>query len=216
MSEIAVPDFTEPIVAIRAWNLMKDAAKDPLYLRRRSRRSTSVRLTSVSMTSVWPADEPFEATCTNRSHRSGESAVPRASCVCGIYAKSDAQGLAAEYSANLYIHGIVRLWGRVIPGETGWRAQYARIVALLARKWFDEETRDAARAYGVPVLRSLPDLTPPRSIPTVPEEEDPPTNVVDGSGYASGAIDVSSYDTHTHIHVVPQGAPCPACGVIST
>lgn len=99
-----------------------------------------------------------------------EAPVP--DCGCGIWALSDPRDLldrfpciySASPSLNTYIYGVVHLWGRVIPGDDGWRAQHARIVGLMPRTWRDVETRRIARQYGVRVLRRWPALTKPQEV----------------------------------------------------
>lgn len=105
MSERA-PDYFEPIIAIRTWAVVWQDFNPP-------------QLQSTTNNTLWPAKEPLKAKCTYHSH-----SAPRTVCTCGIYAKSEnsSDDLAYYYSG---IIGRVKLWGRVIPGEKGYRAEYA-------------------------------------------------------------------------------------------
>ena len=71
--------------------------------------------------------------------------------------------LAPDSTGAVQAHrvvGAVMGWGRVVQhGAVGWRAQKARVVALLDCKWSDEHlalTHQVAEAYGVPVLERDP------------------------------------------------------------
>lgn len=119
-----VPDGFEPVVALRTWRL------DHMG-------------NLVSMNGkVWPVGQPMKADCTKRHLRDaewttvekalariaeeGESAlqVPVESCTCGIYAAKEVW-LAMQYHGNNCVIGQVYLWGKIIEGRDGWRAEYA-------------------------------------------------------------------------------------------
>jgi hypothetical protein len=72
--------------------------------------------------------------------------APDEVCTCGIYAATTEKHVPP--GANVY--GKVKLWGKVVPGETGYRAQYAypsefRVAAEL-------EDNETLRAFGVPIV----------------------------------------------------------------
>lgn len=69
---------------------------------------------------------------------------PQESCTCGIYA---ATSLTKCPHANIF--GKVKMWGKVIPGERGFRAEFAYPSELWAPKKLAEHP--ALLAYGVPV-----------------------------------------------------------------
>lgn len=52
-------------------------------------------------------------------------------CLCGIYALHEFPQ-AQVYQPNL-VRGVVKAWGRVIEHERGFRAQYARVIAMEER-----------------------------------------------------------------------------------
>jgi len=75
-----------------------------------------------------------------------ENEVPDEACSCGIYAlRSKANFLTSSYSDRAGdAFGIVSLWGKIVPAENGFRAQYAYPFEI----YTDDELLD----YGVPVL----------------------------------------------------------------
>lgn len=71
--------------------------------------------------------------------------APGANCTCGIYAASEHGNCPAGD-----IVGKVKLWGKVIPGEKGYRAEYAYPSELHVRPELLEN--EALLAYGVPLV----------------------------------------------------------------
>jgi hypothetical protein len=135
------PDGIEPLVGWRYWRVEDHA------------------LLSLTRTVRWPALEQYEADCRLRARH---GPVPAAGCHCGIYAAKDLDALRELATPNLrspLVVGKVALWGRVIPAEHGYRAQYG----YPKRLWLVWESleplaaRPGARrvglaaAYGVPV-----------------------------------------------------------------
>lgn len=75
-----------------------------------------------------------------------EHDCPDENCSCGIYAATTEEGVPG--GGNVY--GKVRLWGKVVPGENGYRAQFAypsefRVAPKLA-------DRPELLAFGVPIV----------------------------------------------------------------
>lgn len=72
--------------------------------------------------------------------------IPFHSCTCGIY------GMKRDYVPELMylrdVLGIAEVWGNIIVAERGYRAQYARIRALI-------DAPEVALDYGVPNLPSI-------------------------------------------------------------
>jgi hypothetical protein len=128
------PDLFQSIVAWRAWVVEK---VDPL------------RLHSFNGT-VWQPYERMEAAC-RKSH---EPPGPR--CSCGIYAARN-KGHLVDMGYQLYradtfvVIGSVALWGGVIPGEQGWRAQCAYPRKLLVPYEIPLVAAALKEEYGVPV-----------------------------------------------------------------
>lgn len=81
-------------------------------------------------------------------------------CSCGIHAVLDSGDLVA-YAEDVWscwtVLGEVRLWGKVMPHERGYRAEYAQVAALYTLGTLTESVQRAheqrAAAYGVPLLR---------------------------------------------------------------
>lgn len=89
--------------------------------------------------------------------------APDPGCSCGIYAAETADQLPGGQ-----VYGKVKLWGSVIPGERGYRAQYAypsefRVHPSLANN-------RTLKAFGVPIIvaDTPPAFTPPPFDPDKP------------------------------------------------
>lgn len=87
----------------------------------------------------------------------GSHPSPLFECHCGFWVFSDLDRLEGYIQAIHYdVVGAVMGWGRVIQhGEAGWRAQYARPLALLdlkAGKQSAARTKWVAKQYGLPVF----------------------------------------------------------------
>ena len=101
----------------------------------------------------WPIDEHRVAKCfALRGHE-----APSRECSCGLSAYYELPE-EPDLPAPDAVWGVITAWGRVIEHELGFRAQYARTVALLdAYNPLDfarpgKRARDAAEAYGIPLL----------------------------------------------------------------
>ena len=145
-----VPDGVDPIVGWRYW------------------RVTPGGLASLNVDGgYWPPQAPHEAKCKAgpliTSH-SGD-VVPCGSCGCGIYAARDLETLKQlvyPFSDPLFRRthiavGEVMLWGRVIEGSRGYRAEraYPKSLFLVSRTedeaWVQFSRVALEGAYGVPV-----------------------------------------------------------------
>jgi hypothetical protein len=131
-----VPDFCEAITAYRAFGV--------------TRTGTLCSLNGCD----WPARQPLHATCGVALYsveQREQHPAPQMDCSCGIYAMKDAERLVEWWwlceTAGCY--GIVRLWGRVIEHEHGYRAEYAYPGELVCGD-LDVALRIEQR-YGVPV-----------------------------------------------------------------
>jgi hypothetical protein len=71
--------------------------------------------------------------------------APNEDCSCGIYA---GETLAQCPGPPSGIYGTVKMWGKIVPGQVGARAQYAYPSKLYAP---DAQTAKALEVYGVPV-----------------------------------------------------------------
>ena len=150
-------------------------------------------LASPTAGTVWPWTPVHEARC----HRQRMAANPRLSftplerehdpdhvpakdCSCGIYARHHARDIVGHQP----VAGVIEAWGRIEIGRSGFRARYARLVAIavcplaagyrpMAPWWIpateeDDYTCNAAQRlsehYRVPAylnLRQMIDAFPP-------------------------------------------------------
>jgi hypothetical protein len=140
---------------------------DPALVRRRAdlrawrvwrvvRHRDGLRLRSPVYEDEWSPGEPLAAVCrAERSHR-----APADGCSCGFY------GLSAPDRLGRYlvgrddpsvvvcrVVGEVALWGLVLEGESGWRAEYAYPSRIIAKPAQLDELAAGLAAYGVPIRR---------------------------------------------------------------
>jgi hypothetical protein len=161
VSELAVPDKITPERGYRAWRLRRDVESGELRL-------VSMR----SPTVVWRPREPMRADClgfnatgsvmfqvgwssseeegkSERNHLPSCHSAPFERCHCGIYALLEL-GAMRQFIAPKIILGEVELWGKVIPGTTGWRAEYARPVRFFTLP--EDVYREPFRPYPTAAL----------------------------------------------------------------
>lgn len=72
--------------------------------------------------------------------------APDPNCSCGIYAATEAKGVPT--GGNVY--GKVKLWGTVVPGENGYRAEFAYPSEFRVAK--DLADNKDLLAFGVPIV----------------------------------------------------------------
>lgn len=73
--------------------------------------------------------------------------APEAACSCGLYARDTEQATRSDGLGYGVVLGKVSLWGKVIPGDRGYRAQFG----YPAEIWAEEPFSMGLDAYGVPV-----------------------------------------------------------------
>ncbi len=125
-----------PVLAARAW-VVRDG-----------------RLWSTSVPECWPVREPLHARCF-ASHgllRRSSHDAPHRPCSCGVWGLARAEDLPP----GDLVRGVVRLWGHVVEGTRGWRAEFAYPHALVGDPAL---LGPVAAAYGVAVLGSWPPLS---------------------------------------------------------
>ena len=155
---LTVPDGVVPLVGYREWSIRTEPRGRP-------------RLFSLFHPTTWPHDKPFSAICLRPvtwpagPSRPIHEAVPDEACQCGIYAFRRPEFESLNGAAGPKVRGIVLGWGRYVLGTLGWRAQFARLVALLAHEEEPEIVGELAERYDVTVvphlehIRFLPDHT---------------------------------------------------------
>jgi hypothetical protein len=137
-----------PVVGYRGW---KWETKFRLGL------GTRGHLASHAMGPGWNGTTETAA-CLNERRFSHPGPAPDPNCGCGLYVIANLDELDAHITVNdTMIVGAVLGWGRVVQhGREGWRAQFARILALLDCKFSEAQlknTREAAKEYKVPLLQ---------------------------------------------------------------
>jgi hypothetical protein len=131
-------------------------------------------LRSLYRSIFWPADDALHALCLRDTGNwmflpppqiKEEHTAPDERCQCGIYAVAsdvDALNVLPDGAA---VMGIVEAWGTVIEGTKGFRAEYARPIALFRRIWCWPKDRDRVarltraivKRYGLDLLPWPPD-----------------------------------------------------------
>lgn len=135
-----------PVVGYRAWrvNYIKHLGRDP-----------DVVLRSTGTQYQWlPGIN--EANCMGGDYP-GIHTVPLAECTCGFWVMSDLDILEQHIQhMHFQLVGAVMGWGTVIQhGNTGWRAQYAKPIALLDLKEGGKNRKlqkQIAKVYGIPIF----------------------------------------------------------------
>lgn len=145
----AAPDGIVPLLGYREWTVSTGGDGPP-------------RLRSLFHPTVWPPDGPLGAVCLrpmiwNGRTGVGHTDVPDALCECGIYAFREPRFDTLRGATGPKARGVVRGWGRYVLGTSGWRCEFARVVAVLDDGEDAETIGAIAERYGVPALRSLED-----------------------------------------------------------
>jgi hypothetical protein len=171
---VRAPDLVEPIVGWRLWLVVADGGylwlESVLYPARwLPRQSLRASCSTHRRPHLWV---PAETAEPGPPHR-----APSESCQCGIYAVAGPATLAPFLDSTLLergaierVVGRVRLWGKVVECERGWRGEraYPDRIYVPCR---ENVSRDVRRAheivaglvdYGVPVSllgsRSTPEI----------------------------------------------------------
>lgn len=145
-----VPDFFEKVPALRIWRYTPDA-----------------RLVSLMTHVTWPVGEELEAQCLRSRWIPATDAmncsepVPNMHHGCGIYGvkrMDTVEDIVFYYSGGhaarrpgSVVAGKVLMWGRMLEGSYGYRAQFAECAAL-ASELNPAAAEEAAAKYGVPIF----------------------------------------------------------------
>jgi hypothetical protein len=144
----AVPDGAVPLVGYREWSIRTEDHARP-------------RLLSLFHPATWPHDGPISAICMRPVTwpyppvQPMHGTVPDESCQCGIYAFRRPVFESLNGASGPKVRGVVLGWGRYILGSLGWRAQFARLIALLQHEENPAIVDDLADRYDVTVLQDL-------------------------------------------------------------
>ena len=123
-------------------------------------RVEPLRLTGVIHAVGWPLDDVV-ATCRVVEGLHSWDALhgaPRADCTCGLYGRHELAEVPKAIPLAHHIYGVrvigaVVGWGRMVIHERGWRAEFAKPVALAyGPSDLRRITADLADEYGIPVV----------------------------------------------------------------
>jgi len=134
-----VPDVPQTFLAFRVWridklgNLLSLNAPGKASSPATAPPATRIQNWLASPSSGWPAGEPLKAECRMvlKGDEEGHGRVPVPDCSCGIYATTDLKVINSYLGKDAPVLGVVELGGKVIPATQGYRAEYARIAAIL-------------------------------------------------------------------------------------
>ena len=133
---MTAPDYIEPIVGFRAWHA--DGGDLVPW--------------SAGRAGAWQPGVN-EAKCLHRPPSPNHRA-PVGECSCGLYALASATDARLHPGSEAV--GAIAAWGDVEVHRTGFRAQYAAVVALALPGWCEARHADALRAaaarYRVPLV----------------------------------------------------------------
>ncbi len=143
----------EPIVGFRQWGSRRGRLFSGIFVAGRFVPNPALhQVAPRAVPSPWPTDADRVAKCfALRGHE-----APHRDCRCG-YAAYYAMPEDPELPAPEAVWGAVVAWGRIVECETGFRAQYARPIALLEcdnpldRRPVKLVAR-AAEEYAIPLL----------------------------------------------------------------
>ena len=149
MSAEPVP---EPLVGFRQWGSRRGGLYSGIFVSGRFVPNPALTMIAPrAMPSPWPTDGDRAAKCfAVRGHE-----APHRACRCG-YAAYYSLPDEPDMPARQAVWGTVVCWGKIVECERGFRAQYARPVALLdLENPFDPKgnsRRLAAEQYAIPLL----------------------------------------------------------------
>lgn len=104
---------------------------------------------------LWPSDKPMQATCIKNffGFWGKHGITPDEECGCGVYAWKHIPEKWNLPSGIVPVYGVVELTGKVIVHQRGYRAQYARPVAVQ----YAEGIEKVAERYRLIILEDLKD-----------------------------------------------------------
>jgi hypothetical protein len=164
-----IPDYPAGALALRVWRA--DRSLTLYSLNAVTGQQTWITRALSAPDGGWPKHEPgkagsslLRAQCKfGKDHDADRSQVPDPECRCGIYATTSLPVINGYLRPDCPVLGIVELGGTVIPADQGYRAQWARVAAiLLIDEMFTRshaELREIAAAYRVPAV--VPHSTTP-------------------------------------------------------
>jgi hypothetical protein len=151
---VTAEPVAQPLMGFRRWGCRRGALYSGIFVAGRFVPNPALAMIAPRAKPVpWPVGEDRPAKCfALRGHE-----APHRDCNCGFsayYTLPAEPGLPAPDA----LWGAISSWGRIVECERGFRAQYARPIALLDRhNPLDYGERGgraaaAAEAYGIPLL----------------------------------------------------------------
>jgi hypothetical protein len=144
----------QPLVGFRRWGCRRGGLYSGIFVAGRFVPNPALALVAPRAIPVpWPTDHDRRAKCfALRGHD-----APHTACGCG-YSAYYALPAEPDLPAPEASWGAVVAWGRVVECERGFRAEFARPLALLDRRSpldraeGGQRLARAADAYGIPLL----------------------------------------------------------------
>jgi hypothetical protein len=144
------PDLTQAVEGWRAWKVKPELP--PFGL--------PPKLHSVTYSDCfWEPRKLARASCLFDEEHNAPDTIPVEECTCGFYAAKDLDHLLGEMGYARYdiedgwirVVGQLALWGKVIEGSQGWRAEYGYPVRIFVPFEAAHLGVPLRKAYGVPV-----------------------------------------------------------------
>jgi hypothetical protein len=151
---LSAEPVAEPLVGFRRWGAMRGGLYSGIFVAGRFVPNPALGMIAPrAAQKPWPADHDRAAKC----HALGGHGAPFRDCNCG-WAAYYALDEEPEMAGHECVWGAIVAWGRIVEHETGFRAQFARPLALLDRRHPDDirergrRLANAADAYEIPLL----------------------------------------------------------------
>ncbi len=144
----------QPLVGFRRWGCRRGALYSGIFVAGRFVPNPALAMIAPRVKPVpWPTGDDRVAKCfALRGHE-----APWRDCNCGFSAYYELPE-EPDLPAPDAVWGVISAWGKVVECERGFRAQFARPIALLDHpnpEDYREKGRraaNAAEAYGIPLL----------------------------------------------------------------
>jgi len=144
----------QPLVGFRRWGCKRGGLYSGIFVSGRFVPNPALGMVAPRTAQLpWPSDHDRAAKCfALRGHE-----APYRDCNCG-WAAYYSLPEEPELPAPECVWGAVVAWGTIVECETGFRARFARPLALLDRKHPDDIREQgrratiAAEAYAIPLL----------------------------------------------------------------
>ena len=151
---MTVEPVAQPLVGFRRWGARRGGLYSGIFVAGRFIPNPALGMISPRVAQhPWPTDHDRAAKCfALRGHD-----APHRDCNCG-YSAYYALPADPPLPAPEAVWGAVVCWGRIVECESGFRAEYARPIALLEQRHPDDirergrRRENAAEAYAIPLL----------------------------------------------------------------